>query len=248
MNFFDLKDISEQEMELLNPISPEKVILAGKMAGLKPGSQVIEFGCGYGEVLKLWAKSFGIRGVGIDIRATACERASKKMIAEGLANQIQIVCKPGAEYEFEPHAYDFSTCIGSSFVWESFQPALHNLKEALKPGGKIIIGEPYWLDSRVPPDFSRIEKTIYTEFELLRMMWEEGLELEFEVRSSHDDWDRYETGNWQGLTHWINAHPDHPERQQVIEHLHASQEEYLHYGREYFGWAIYVLSTSFINP
>jgi hypothetical protein len=45
-----------------------------------------------------------------------------------------------------------------------------------------------------------------------------------------------------GWRRWIDENPNHPERQQVIEHLHQSQDEYTRYAREYFGWAIYVLN------
>ena len=62
------------------------------------------------------------------------------------------------------------------------------------------------------------------------------------MRASHDDWDHYEAENWRGLLRWIDENPNHPERQQVIEHLHQSQDEYTRYAREYFGWAIYVLN------
>jgi hypothetical protein len=61
------------------------------------------------------------------------------------------------------------------------------------------------------------------------------------LRASPEDWDRYEAGNWLGLLRWIDENPDHPERQQVIDHLHESQDEYFRYGREYFGWAMYLL-------
>ena len=82
----------------------------------------------------------------------------------------------------------------------------------------------------------------HTEYELLQITREEGFDLEYVVRASHDDWDRYETGNWYGLIRWIEENPDHPERQDVIDHLHKAQDEYLRYGREYLGWAMYILN------
>ena len=61
---------------------------------------------------------------------------------------------------------------------------------------------------------------------------------------SRDDWDRYESGNWVGLLRWIEENRNHPERQAVIDRLHNSQDEYFRYGRQYFGWAIYVLDPA----
>ena len=64
MNFLDLVDISERNIELVNPTSPEKIVRVGQAAGLRPGQRIVEFGCGYGEVLALWAVHFGISGLG----------------------------------------------------------------------------------------------------------------------------------------------------------------------------------------
>lgn len=241
MNFLELKDISERCLELVNPTSPEKILIVGRVLGLNEGDHVIDFGSGYGEVLALWAQHFGISGIGIDLREKACERARRKMAEGGLADRIQIVCGNAAEYPFEAHAFDAAACIGASFIWNGYRPALRKLKEAIKPNGKVAIGEPYWRTTAVPPEYSRNE-TVHTEYELLRIAREEGFDFEYVVRAGHDDWDHYEAGNWRGLVRWIDENPDHPERQQVIEHLHQSQDEYTRYAREYFGWAIYVLN------
>lgn len=50
MNFLELKDISERYMELVNPISAEKLLYVGRVIGLRSGQRVINFGCGYGEM------------------------------------------------------------------------------------------------------------------------------------------------------------------------------------------------------
>jgi SAM-dependent methyltransferase len=244
MKFLDLKDISERDMELINPTSPAKILAAGRAAGLKPSSRVIEFGCGYGEVLALWAAQFGISGQGIEVRSKACERARQKMIVRALADRIEIVCGDGATTPVEAGAYDVAACIGASFIWDGFRPALQHMKPALRAGGRIVIGELYWRTAQVPPEFSRGEPTVPTEFELLQIIWGEGLDLEFVVRSSQDDWDRYEAADWQGLVRWLEENPGHRDRGEVIEHLRQSQDEYLRYGREYFGWAIYVLGQA----
>lgn len=242
MQFLDLKDISERYMELVNPSSPEKVLAIGRVLGLRPGQPVIDFGCGYGEMLALWAEHYGIQGIGIDIRPHACERARRKMQERGFADRIQIICMNAANYPFEAHAFDVAACLGASFIWNGFQPTLRRLRDALRLGGRIVIGEPYWRASNVPPEYSRNETAVHTEFELLQLARAEGFDFEYVMRASEADWDRYESDNWYGLLRWIEANPDHPERQQVIDHLHQSQDEYTRYAREYFGWAMYILN------
>ncbi len=242
MNFLDLKDISERDMELLNPTSSEKIIAVGRVLGLREGARVIDFGCGVGGVLALWAQHFGVAGTGIDLRPLACERARQRLAERGLAGRIQIVCGDAAAYPFEPGAFDVAACIGATFIWEGgFHAALGRMKEAIRPGGRLAVGEAYWRRSHVPPDYSRGETSVHTESELLTMARENGFDLEYVVRASQDDWDHYESENWRGLLRWLDENPAHLERDEVIRHLHHSQNEYTRFAREYFGWAIYIL-------
>ncbi len=229
-------------MELINPFAPEKIITVGKFSGLKKGSNVIEFGCGFGEILVLWAKAFEISGIGIDIREYACERADKKIKDKELSHRIEIVCGNGADYDFEKGAFDVAACIGASFIWGDYKSTIRAMKDAIHSEGKLVIGEPYWLKEPVPQKYKEENKEVLTECELLQIAQEEGFDFEYMVRANHDDWDRYEACNWLGLNHWIEENPDHPERQEVIDWLHKTQEEYLRYGREYCGWAVYILN------
>jgi SAM-dependent methyltransferase len=241
MNFFDLVNISERYIELVNPSTPEKVLTIGQFLGLKAGSRVIDFGCGYGEVLALWAERFGIAGIELDVREHACDRARKKMSERGLAARIEIVCMNAAEYSFEKQAFDVAACIGASFIWGGYRPTIHAMKDAIHADGKLVIGEPYWLTEHVPPEYAKGER-VHTEYELLQIAHDEGFDFEYMVRASHDDRGGYEAGNWYGLVRWLEENPEHPERQEVIDHLHKIQDEYLRYGREYMGWAMYILN------
>lgn len=242
MKFLDLMDISESGMELANPTSPEKILRVGRALGLGPGSRAIDFGCGFGEALALWGEQYGIQGVGIEIREKACERARRKIDLRGLAGRIEIVCGQGDEYRFRPGDYQAAACLGASFIWGGFQPAVRAMKAAIHPQGKLAIGEPYWIIDPVPEEIRKREKETQDEYELLNAARQEGFDVETIVRASQEDWDRYQSNNWNGLLRWIEENPDHPERAQVIEHLHASQEDYFRYRRQNVGWAIYVLN------
>ncbi len=245
MDFFTLINISEKYMEILNPTVPGKLIKVGQIIGLKSGDRIIDFGCGYGEMLAMWAEEYGISGVGVDIREHACERALKKMRERGLSDKIEIICGKGAEYKFEEGSYDVATCIGSSFVFGDYRNSLKAMKAAIREGGKIAIGEPYWLKHPVPPEFIEIIGfNAHTEHELAIIAREEGYDIEYVIRSSHDDWDRYESDNWYGFVRWLEENPKHPERDEVIKQLHKSQDEYFRCGREYLGWAIYIMSRA----
>ncbi len=245
MEFLELKNISERYLELLNPTTPEKLLMAGQVAGMQKGSRVIDYGCGYAAELILWAKAFGISGVGIDIRPAACERARAKIKEEGLIGQLEIACGNASEYPVEPHSYDFAACIGATFCWPGdFQEAVRAMRQAVKPDGRLIVGEVHWLTSDVPPEIRQPNSFCSSESELLKKARDERLEIIYVLHSNHDDWDHYVSENWRGLSDWLDENPSHPERESVLQHLHQGQEEYLHHEREYFGWALYVLKPT----
>jgi len=245
MESLELYDIAERYLELVNPTTPEKIVAVGRLASMREGQRVIDFGCGYGEPLSLWAQAYGISGLGIDIRPAACRRAQEKMAAQGLSQRIEIVCASAAQYPKELFHYDVAACIGATFIWPGgFREALGAMQRALAPGGSLIVGEAYWRRSDVPPEYAQREPGITSEPELLRMAREEGLELAYVLHSTRDDWDHYESENWRGLLAWLEENPTHPERADVLQRLHDSQEEYLRYGREYLGWALYLFKPS----
>lgn len=242
MKFLDLKDISERHLEIVNPISPEKLLYAGQVMKLQRGQRVIDFGCGYGETLRLWGEAFGISGVGIDVRAVACERARGKFAAAGWQDRFEIVQGKGADYPFAAGTYDVAACIGATFIWKDFRGAIRGMRDAIRPGGWLAIGEASWRTSAVSPAYVRSEQ-FFTEPELLEIARQEGFEVGYLVRASQDDWDHYEAENWRGLLDWLAENPNHPERAEVHKHLRDSQDEYFRYQREYVGWAVYLLRS-----
>lgn len=242
MEWFDLRNIAERYMELVNPSSNDKVLKVGRFLRLEPGSQVLDFGCGFAEPLVLWAEEYGISGIGIDIRTEACARARRKIADRQLADRLEIVCGAGADYAFTPGTFDAVTCLGATFVFGGFRPTIRAMRRALRPGGRMAIGEPYRLQADVSGEYAAMNAAFHTEHELLAIIREEGYNLEVVVRSDQDDWDRYKSDNWHGLIRWLEENPNHPERAEVVAWLHADQDEYLRYERAYLGWAMYVLA------
>jgi ubiquinone/menaquinone biosynthesis C-methylase UbiE len=229
-------------MELLDPTSPEKVIQLGKLLKLKKGSRVIDFGCGCAEPLTFWAEKFGVTGIGIDISTDFCDRARDKLARKGLSGQIEIVCSAGTDYKFEEGAFDAATCIGATFAFGGFQQTIQKMKRAINQNGRLGIGETHWLSNQVPPQYAQKQTTTYTEPELAQFARSEGFELEYLVRSSRDDWDRYVSDSWYGLIRWLEENPNHPDHEQVFKFFRADQDDYLQFQSQCMGWAMYCLA------
>jgi ubiquinone/menaquinone biosynthesis C-methylase UbiE len=248
MEFFDLMAISHRYMEILNPSTPEKIIRLGKMLKLKEGSRVIDFGSGCAEPLALWAEEFGITGTGIDISGDFCERARKKLAAKGLSDRIEIICSPGADYAFEEGSFDAATCIGATFVFGGYRQTVRAMKRAVRRGGRLGIGETHWLGNRVDPVYAQEQTATYTEPQLAQFTREEGFELEYIIRASFDDFDRYVSDTWSALLRWLDENPGHPDYEQVFKFFHTDQDDYLRSQHPYMGWAMYCLALLESRP
>jgi len=240
VNIRDLVDILELGAIVKSPATALKLVTLGKIVGLRPGSRVIDFGCGQGEALALWAQCFGITGVGIDRYQPHCERAVQRLAEHGLSDQIEIVCMNAAEYVFEEKSYDVASCIGASFIWGGFRPTICRMQDAIHAEGRLVIGEPYYTRSDVPPELIEYEGKCYTEPELFEVAQEEGFEVGYIARASADDWDRY-AANWCSDIERIKAISDPTKRQEERGRLHHSQDMYIKYRRGLQGWAMYVL-------
>jgi SAM-dependent methyltransferase len=143
MDFFELVQISTQHLELTSPAAPEKLWSIGRYLGLNKSKNMIDFGCGYGRALELWAKDFEVTGIGIDVHCFLCERAVERINESNLSDRVEIVCGNAADYEFEQNSFDVAVCLGASFIWGGFRSAVRAMKNALKENGKVVVGEPY---------------------------------------------------------------------------------------------------------
>jgi SAM-dependent methyltransferase len=237
MDFLSLKDISERHLEFINPTSRDKLVRAGRAARLRAGQQVIDFGCGFGGALALWAQEFDIGGFGIDVRPFAIERARVRAAERGLADRLRFACASAAGYGITPGSFDVAACIGATFAWPGLLPdALRAMKDAVRPGGSMVIGEVYWRDpALVPPDVLRRERSIGPEPRIYEQIRAAGCDVIYALHSNQDEWDNYYAEDWRGLADWLAENPGHPDYAEVHQHLRDGQDEYAAYGRSTSG-------------
>jgi SAM-dependent methyltransferase len=241
MHYLDLLTIAQGTLAIMNPTTPEKVLAMGKMAGLSADMRVVELGCGNGTILSLWAEAFGISGAGIDIREEACRQAEERLAAAGVEGRVDIHCMDAALFAPPDEPFDLAVAMGTSDIWGGTGPALDALSGMVHDDGSVILGDRYWRVERVAPEFAREWGEISTEYELLSCVRERGLELAGVIRSSVEDWDAYESGIWRSCLAWLEDHPNDPRCGEVLDYFHRVQEEYLAFGREYLGWAMYLI-------
>jgi hypothetical protein len=118
------------------------------------------------------------------------------------------------------------------------------LRPTIRDGGRILIGEPYWIDP--PPSDEAVSGHGFRPDEFVSLdgtldrLEAAGLELAEMVLASPDDWDRYEARQWRTVAAWLAANPDDPEHDAMRRFLDDGRRWYLRWGRRYLGWGVFV--------
>lgn len=244
-------DITHREHIICNPISEDKVARLVELLELPNNAQVVDIACGKGDFLIRLAKSHDIRGFGIDISQYYINEARTKLKAQSVGTGITFTQMSGADFKPErPHSLDLASCIGASWIYGGHANTLAALRSMVRPGGLVIVGEPYWRQEP-PEDYLRALGCKHEDFGSLYSNTEAGEDLGMElihtVVSSKDDWDRYEGLQWFATSEYARTNPNDPDLTEIVERVKRSKETYLRWGRDALGWAIFVFRVSVSN-
>lgn len=236
-------EIAETGHRILNPLVEPQLRLLGEIARVGPGTHVLDLACGKAELLCRWAEWFGSSGVGVDLSTVFSEAARARADELGVSGRVEIVQGDAAAYRARPAAFDITACIGATWIGGGLAGTVELLRPALKPGGLMLIGEPFW--SETPPDACvEAHHVAQDEFASLEGTFDRldaaGLELVEMVLASPGTWDRYEASQWLAVTDWLAASPADPDHDAMVRFRDDNRRTYLRWGRRYLGWGVFV--------
>jgi SAM-dependent methyltransferase len=229
--------VAERDHEIQNPTSPEKIVLLGSYLGLGPDSRVIDLACGKAGPAALLATTYGCRVLGIERSPEFTEAARRHVAEKGVDQLVEIVEADAHAYPLEPGAWDAALCLGASFVWHDFAGTLEALTPAVRAGGHVVVGEPYWREWPLPRGID--DQGFVSLHETAKQIEAAGLSLVAAIASSDDDWDRYESLHWRALEEWLAANPGDPDGPEIRDRYERARDAYLHHERDLLGWAIF---------
>ena len=214
--------------------------------GSGPDSRVVDLACGKAGPALILAESFGCSIVGVERAPEFVAAARERVETAGLAERVEIVEGDAAAFELEPEAWDAALCLGASFVWHGLDGTLEALAPAVRPGGNVVVGEPFWRTWPLPEG---IDDLGYLPLrETVARFESAGLALVSLIASSEDDWDTYESLHWRALEEWLAEHPGDPDAPKIRARHEASRDAYLRHERALFGWAIFVARKPAVKP
>jgi SAM-dependent methyltransferase len=237
-------DITHRDHILCNPTTVEKLDELIGLLRLERGASVLDIACGKAEMLVRMAEACGVTGVGIDKSPFAISDAEAKRDERVPDAEIEFIVGDGADYRAaSPESFDLAACIGASWVFDDHRGTLRALTAMVKPGGLVMVGEPFWINDPQPehlvaegqdgPFFSTHDGNV-------QIGEEEGLTLLYTIVSNQHDWDRYEGLQWRAAAEYARDRPDDPDLPEVLARVAKGRDIYLKWGRRDFGWAIYL--------
>ena len=242
MDMWKYFDVTHKRHVVCNPMSTAKLDELIGLLALGPEAAVLDIACGKGEMLTRLGERYGVGGVGVDISPYFVADARQKLQERVPDARIEILNIDGADYKPE-RLFDLTMCIGASWVYKGHRGTLHALKSMTKPGGFVLVGEPFW--TREPDEAylaaeNQTREMFGTHHENVLAGEEEGLVTLYTLVSNKDDWDRYETLQWYAAAMYAEENQDDPDVPEILARVAHSRATYLRWGRDTLGWALYL--------
>ncbi len=238
-----LEIVTELEIDApaANTVSPLRLLAIGKYLGLTAGQTVIDFGCGRGEMLCLWAKHFGTIGIGIDKGRMSLTDAASRADRWGIGDKVEFICQDVKQYDAGATTFHVAACMGATMGFGGFGSTLRHLKGTIRAGGSIVVSEPFYSSKQVPQELIEYEGDYHTEPELFDIARSEGVEVGYYTRATPDEWDRYIFSSHKTEMQELLAVSAGREREERKARLHRWQDMYIRYRQHWQGMAFMTL-------
>jgi SAM-dependent methyltransferase len=239
--------ISESAHRIHNPFTEDKFATLGAALRLKPGTRILDLGSGSGEMLCTWARDHGVIGTGVDMSLLFTRQAEQRAKELGVADQVEFIHGDAAGFVSDEKV-DVAACVGATWIGGGVPGTIELLAQSLRPGGIILVGEPYW--RQLPPSDKVARGCLANGVsdylmlpDFLASFGSLGYDVVEMVLADQDGWDRYEAAKWLTMRRWLEANPDDEFAAEVRAKLDTEPERYAAYTREYMGWGVFALMS-----
>jgi len=228
-------------------MSSDKADRLIRLLDLTQDGRVLDAGCGEGEFLIRVVAATGARGLGIDIDPLSIIAAGNKAAARVPAGRCEFRQSDMQDEVTRDGAFDVAICLGSTHgfgMGEAAYPnAIARLSAAVRPGGRILVGEGYWKAPPAPEYLALIGEPvgIYRDH-AGNVSFAESRDLVplYAAVSNEDEWDHFEWTHRMRIERDAASRPADPEIRGKLRRSRAWRDGYLRWGRSTMGFGFYL--------
>ena len=244
---FDLRifSVRESRHRIHNPLTERQLADLGAALDLPGGARFLDLACGSGELLSTWARDHGVTGLGVDLNPDFVAAARARADELGVSDRVRFVEADAAGHVAD-EPVDVAACVGATWIGDGVPGTLDLLHRSVRPGGMLLVGEPYWRAVPSSPEVlswcgAQSAEDFLTLPDLLELFGAQGYDVVKMVGATEESWDRYMAPQWLSMRRWADAHPGHELHDEVRRLLATEPSQYAAGMRTHVGWGVFAL-------
>jgi cyclopropane fatty-acyl-phospholipid synthase-like methyltransferase len=238
--------VANRGLEFRNPIDGRMVDEVLESLDLAPGARVLDIGCGSGEFLIRAARRYGAAGTGLDAAEASVAEARERAREKAPDGELDFRVQDARHLDGGAGGYEAAAAIGAGDAVGGYAEALARLAELVASGGRVVLGEAYWLrepSAEYVASLGIERSTLPTYDEMIRAGSEAGLLPRYAVASSLEVRDRYLWTRLLNCERHIAARPSDPLSGYLRRWADAERGRYVHLGgRDVLGFCLFVFT------
>jgi len=228
------------------PISSARIESMLDLLDLRAGDQVLDVGCGRGELLVRLVERFGVVASGVDRSEAATAMAAREAARRVPEARVQLSTCDALQFAPAGRELDLISWLGGPYVGAGFPGTLRTLASWARPGGCLLVGHGFWLKDP-PAEYLRetgiAAEELVSHAENISLAREAGLTLLYTGVSNRDEWDEFEGRilfNWERR---LSAEAEDQDLRATVAKKRRWNDAQQRWGREVMGFGLYLLRT-----
>lgn len=237
--------IGHRQFLFCNPISDEKFNKIINLLELKSDDKVLDIGAGKFEILIRLIEKYNIKGTGIEIFDGYCKLVEQQISDRISTSKIEIVNEDAKEFikKQNDYKYDHGICTGATHIFGGFINTIDTLKQYVKSGGYLLIGDCYW---KKEPSKEYLEvlgadiSDYNSHYNNIQLGEELGLIPLWSTVANQDEWDEYECGYTMSVENYCYENPEDADCKEMLQRIRNWRKIYFNMGRDTLGFGLYL--------